>query len=406
MMYVSVIKQKLLFQLIYGFMLCVLSISCSNDNISYSIEYEDSVQVVNNYHEHTPGLKVNLNKITEYNCFTNDFAEKKLKYACDFDLLPDAIIGKFIYFHKGVYVYKVNFQGEIIKRFCSQGLGPGEVENKISNIFAIKDTIFVFEEESCKLLKYNPDGELIDQIKAASINGVSRNIIPCKDFILRTNLDRYDEYRLKFQVNFYDSNMKYLKTFTEIDIRENSIRKDLATRVLGYFIPAVSAKHIYLAYRKDKQFMINEYNMNGNLIRKIKKVHNVVDFSIEMKNQIKEKLLEMDSMYTDDYMNIIVQLAETMSSKPYDQLYIHDDYMWVSKPRINSGMFHYLNIDHVHSFDIFKDGIFLKNFELDLSDEDILWSNASIMNEYLIVCKKYKNDTHSLELYNIIYQNE
>ncbi|MCK4978917.1 MAG: hypothetical protein KAS62_00905, partial [Candidatus Delongbacteria bacterium] len=218
------------------------------------------------------------------------------------------------------------------------------------------------------------------------------------------NLDRYEEGRMKFQIKLFDTNMKFIRTFNEVDIRENSIRKDLGTRVLGYFIPLASPDKLYLSHRKDNKFRIDEYDTNGKFIRQIQKKHNVVSYSSEMRKVVKEKFKKMGSKLSDKYINTLVQLAETMYVKPYDRLYIHDDYMWISRPRVNSGMFHYLNIDHVHFFDIFKDGIFLKNFKLDLSDENILWSYTNIINEYLVVCKKYKNDSHSLELYKISYK--
>lgn len=384
-------------KILYSTIVVFVMAGCSNNNAPYVIENEDDFQIVHNYHASNPELNIILEKTNSYEVDNFESTKDSIIVA-----IPTFVINDFMFFVNGNNIFKCDKQGIILKKFGSVGSGPGELNNYITHTFTINDTIFVNDEVSRKLLKFNAEGEFLSEIRYGISAGNSlKNLKSFNNCIISVEHNYIDKTKTKFQINLYDTKMNFLKTITESTISEGILCKDYGSKFGGFYIINNPKDKLYVAHRLKDLYRIDEYDKNGTLQKKILKSFISGRFTNEMKEQALSQIKE-EQPKLKQYWDHFVKIKESNFSKPireYNSLFtVNNGYLWVLRN---------YQKDNFYSFDIFKNGIFLKNYELDLSIQDLKFSDLTILNDNLYIVKvfgEYKRFV--LETHKIRYDND
>jgi hypothetical protein len=189
-------------------------------------------------------------------------------------------------------IFKFDRNGRFITSFCPKGQGPGEIKYASWMDIDNQDNIVVTDMSKFKLIIFNQDGGLT---RETSIE-VGTMAVPCTDdgkfLIFGQDIDsmrrEYEHLPLKL-VN------SRLETIKELDRYKKSENDAKTKRYRGtgiLFCWSVSKGSIYIGNEK-RGYEIWKYDLEGNLIQKIKKEYEKAPIPEEYKKETIERLPEM-----------------------------------------------------------------------------------------------------------------
>lgn len=187
------------------------------------------------------------------------------------------------------YILKFDETGKFIHSFGSKGQGPGELQLPLYQKINRADEVCVLDFGNQKLIVFNEGGDVVEEFKP-EIRIFDRGILlPLKNtHYLYRNLVR-DESRKSSSLilSLIDS------TFEEIvELGRISIKNPRFATQFTYPYPVLSwgLSNMYIFVGdEERDYEINVYNFEGQLIRKIRKEYSRVPFSQESREQAMQK---------------------------------------------------------------------------------------------------------------------
>jgi hypothetical protein len=227
-------------------------------------------------------------------------------------------------------VYKFDKNGHFVAPFGRRGQGPGEVQYPIYLNITRQDEIPIQDYGGFKIFVFDRNGTIIKQtrldLKSAGLrvfypleNG---NYVKFSDYFDPSTKHRYDI------LDLYNSKFEEIKELDRCDygpvIAFTQQKKKGSPRV---FIFEVSGGMIYLGH-ENREYEILIYDLDGKLLKKIRKEYNPADAPDEFKENLianfgrsKDKLIIPDKMppfhyfFLDDEGRLYVKTYEKGDNK-------------------------------------------------------------------------------------------
>jgi len=286
----------------------VFFLSCGPKQNKVEKIVEDGVEVVINHLEpyKISGRQTTLVLEEEFviDFEKKDFAELGLTDVWGFEIDSEGNIYILNFRSRENIVFKLDRNGKFISSFGKKGSGPDEIQYaSISRVHLwprinAEDQIVITDSRGKKLLIFDTDGTLLKNIKlelnfwaAVPINGE-------KYLVLHRRIDPQAEY-LEYPLSLYNSDFKELKELH----RQKWINWTRANRISA--IPQVLSFHVtkrnIFLWDSDKGYELLVFNLEGDLIRKIRKDYQPVEYPKEMKENLLEYTLPDDPFKEKGY---------------------------------------------------------------------------------------------------------
>lgn len=231
-------------------------------------------------------------------------------------------------------VYKFDKNANFVTTFGKKGQGPGEIEYPLYQYITPKGEIPIQDGNRLKLYIFDRNGTLIKENRLDSESASNLTLFPLENgnyLALRFYFDRSTKHRgdLLF---LFNSKFEKLKELDKCDYGKTSAftlqKVKYTPRV---FICQVSDKRIYVGH-ENRGYEILIYDLDANLVKKIRKEYNPVDVPNEFKefwraNSSNDRLDFQDNMppfhyfFLDDEGRLYVKTYEKGDKQG---VYIHD----------------------------------------------------------------------------------
>ncbi len=269
---------------------------------------EDGVEVVINHLEPytIEGIQATLALEEEFiiDFEREDFAKLGLTDLWGFEIDSEGNIYILHFRSKENIVFKFDRNGEYICSFGKKGLGPDEIQYaSFSRIHLwprinAEDRIVITDSRGKKLLIFDKDGSLLKNIKL-ELNFEAAVPINAETYlVLKKRIGPQAEY-LEYPLSLFSSDFKELKELHS----QKWINWTRANRISA--IPQVMSLHVtkrnIFLWDSDKGYELLVYNLNGELIRKIRKDYQPVEFPKEIKENLLKYALPDDSFQHKNY---------------------------------------------------------------------------------------------------------
>jgi len=275
-------------------------------------------------------------------------------------------------------IFKFDREGKFVHSFCRKGQGPGELQMTAHLRINSQDEIEITEVYK-KLLIFDKDGVLVKEIPFASHVTIGLMVIPLSNenyLILWGANDPSGDYLIRRPLSLFNSNFEEIKKLGEYKV-PNYLRGK-SVKGTSLFAYSLAKRHIFVG-NDDEDYEIWIYDLEGNLIRKIRKDYKKVPISKEFIEELM-KVLENDS-----FRRKMTYFPE--SFPPY-QAFFTDD-----RDRLFIMTYEKGDDSDEYTFDIFNsDGLFigrknLKVFFNPVEEGFLLWS---MIKENRFYCRNEK----------------
>jgi len=234
-------------------------------------------------------------------------------------------------------VYKFNSKGNYVTSFGQRGQGPGELQMPVYLKIDKRNEIAVTDLGNRRLVIFGNDGNLIKEI---ALGTDIMTAVPLEDaeyLVVKRLIEPNSEYLTQSPLSIYSSEFKEIK---ELD-RQKVPNPMIVNRLKAtphVFAFDISNGRIYIG-NEERGYEIHVYDLEGNLIRKIRKEYLPVRLPEEFKKEylknfddpraasIREKIYFPDSMppfhsfFIDDRGMLFVM---TYEEGEYPGEYIYD----------------------------------------------------------------------------------
>jgi hypothetical protein len=254
---------------------------------------EDGLEVVINHLE-PYAIKGESSSFALENVFSIDteneeMAEIGLVEMSDFNIDSNGNIYIMLRQTSGNFIYKFDNRGKFITSFCRHGQGPGEAEWGGDILIDEYDRVIAKDMTKQKFFIFNPDGTLARETKIGKNYSLIEYLNEGKYFIFWQEIEMESQ---NFQNHFGIANGTFeeIKEFYSFE-RPDQLNAERYTPVTRGFVLTASQKNIFIAnYQTPDSYELLVYDVEGNLVRKIRKEYSPVDISDEYKRISKKRL--------------------------------------------------------------------------------------------------------------------
>ena len=339
-------KWLLLILLIYAF-----SLSCSSKN-EVEKAYEDGVEIILNrvkpYRLEGKPSTFDLETVLTIDMERDDIVREGMGSAGEFDVDGEGNIYIVAFKNAKNFVYRFDQKGELLNSFGRYGQGPGELEWPFLNK-VFEDGRIALTDLMIKYKVLNKEGHLVQEIRPRFRISY---VFPLENGKFIVERPRYDEMTSRdglvpYTVSLCYSNFKKIK---ELDRHQWPPNNE---RLVPVFMWRVSAGHIYIA-NEERGYEILDYDLEGNLRRKIRKAYRPVVVTEEIKKDrfdfryeqsgishnryFPNPLPPLSSFFVDDEGRLFVMTYEAGNS-PGEYMYdlFNENGVFIGRKSLNMG---------------------------------------------------------------------
>jgi len=288
---------------------------------------EDGVEVVVN---HLAPYKIQNERaiLTLENELSIDFASEKIAEmgiadAIDFEVDSEGNIYFFYAGNKGDSIFKFDSQGHYSHSFGTIGQGPGEIQYIVWTGIDGQDNVIITDNGNRKILIFSDNGSLVEEIPFPSKVGLLYPLENGNFFGLWTKYPSpSDKYMYVWAFSLYSPEFEEIKLLDTQNVYDFNTQGTRGIISRPFNTRKFSQKHIYLAC-EDRGYEILKYDLEGNLIQKIRKEYRPIAVPGELKEERNKRLepygeklwfpefwLPMGSFFLDDEGRIFVKTFE------------------------------------------------------------------------------------------------
>lgn len=286
---------------------------------------EDGVEVVIN---HTEPYKIKgepsvLNLIREFsiNLAREDIGEMGLSGSAEFDIDSDGNI----YFVNSRLeencIFKFDPDANFITSFGRKGQGPGEIQSIREFGIDSKDNIIISDHRNRKSIIFDKNGNLIKETRYAQDAAWMFPLENGKYLAERRLIDSKQDYFLSIY-SLFSPELEETKKLDTNKFPNPLIKGRRGVVSDPVFIWRISNENIYIG-NEDRNYEILKYDLEGNLLHKLRKEHKPVKIPEELGIKAKEFYESMNtkmfipkywppyhSFFADDEGRLIVKTFE------------------------------------------------------------------------------------------------
>ncbi len=254
------------------------------------------------------------------------------------------------------FIFKFDSNGKLLSTFGRKGEGPGELIRPRSLLIGARDEIAVAVGRINKLSIFSKDGKLIQEKKFNSFKGNVMGAYPLENNQYLLAMHEYPTKENSFCTQYYfslcNNKLEELKEFDRVQIPFPEFH-DKFEGTYHTFFGCISDGKVFTAFQ-DRGYEIRVYDLQGNLIRKIRKKYTPAPVPEEYKKkymmafmrprdaEIRKKIYFPDfmpplhSFFTDDEGRVFVMTYD-QGENPGEYIYdiFNKDGIFIGRKNLN-----------------------------------------------------------------------
>jgi len=189
------------------------------------------------------------------------------------------------------FVLKFDRHGNFLTAFGRKGQGPGELQMPVLPIITSQDEVVLMDQGRRELFFFNKDGTFIKSILQDSYTMAMHPLENGFYLIVKVVYDPEDDYIMQYPFSLYSSDFKEIK---ELDrLRFPNYRKGRKQKAINLgFLWSVTKNNFYFG-NEEKGYEVRVYDLEGNMVRKIKKEYRKVRIPEEYIKEHSEGMSEL-----------------------------------------------------------------------------------------------------------------
>jgi len=314
-------------KLTFLYFIITISIFCSPKSDQVERHFEEGVEVVINHLEPYK-IKGELAFLTLEKEFTIDFSDEEIGKmgiadATDFEVDSEGNIFFFYSNKEGNLIFKFDPQGNYLDSFGTKGQGPGEMQWIIWTGCNSHDNLIVSDNGNRKILVFSNDGSLDKEIRYPSKVDL---LYPLENGNFFGLWDKRpppsDKYMYVWVFSLYNPEFDEIKLLDSQNVYDFNTQGYRGVNARPFFRSRILNNNIYISC-EDRGYEILKFDLEGNLIQKIRKEYKPVPVSDELIQEKKKQYeeygmkvwfpkfwLPMGDFFVDDEGRIFVMTFE------------------------------------------------------------------------------------------------
>jgi hypothetical protein len=190
------------------------------------------------------------------------------------------------------FVYKFSPAGEFLKKFGKKGQGPGEIQGISGLIVNKSGHVLISDRSAGKLLEFDADGNFVKETKA---HYVAQEVVPLENgnYLARRIAKDSSESRHWF-LSLFNPDFEEIKKLDSFDMSAYVPGKPNAGTIISFYW-RVAGNRIYIG-NEQRGYELWVYDLEGNMLRKIRKEYKPAPYSEEFKKQTEELAARQPAM--------------------------------------------------------------------------------------------------------------
>jgi hypothetical protein len=284
--------KKLLFLLF----IITISIFCSPKSEQIEKYIEDGIEVVINHLEpyNIKGEPATLTLKKKYSIdfSRDDIGELGIAASLDFEVDSEGNLYFFYADKKGNLIFKFDPQGNYLNSFGTKGQGPGEMQWIVWTGIDSQDNLIVSDNGNRKILVFSNDGSLVKEIRYPSKVGL---LYPLENGNFFGLWDKHpapsNKYMYVWAFSLYNPEFEEIKLLDTQNVYDFNTLGDRGVNARPFFRSRIHNNNIYISC-EDRGYEILKFNLEGDLLQKIRKEYKPVEVSDEVIQEKKRQYEE------------------------------------------------------------------------------------------------------------------
>ncbi len=185
------------------------------------------------------------------------------------------------------YILKFDRNGNFITAFGRKGQGPGELQGPIYPVVTNQDEVLIMDEGRRKLFFFTKEG---DYIKSIPQDAATAALFPLANgnYLRASEIYSYPNNYVLFILTGSD-----FKEIKELERLTFPLRREKEKAITTGFFWSITKTHVYFG-NEQRGYEINVFDLDGNLVRKIKKDYRKARIPEEYIKEKTESMSEAD----------------------------------------------------------------------------------------------------------------
>jgi len=179
------------------------------------------------------------------------------------------------------FIYKFGADGRFIMKFGRKGQGPGEVQGIWDLMLDKSDRILVSDPRVNKVVEFDTEGRFIKEIKVRA--GLMEVLPLANGNYLARRYPKKDSETYGMYLSIFTPDFEEAKTIDFYDMSDLTPGRNQPGIIVPFYW-RVAGDRIYVGNGR-RGYEIRVYDLNGNLLRKIRKDYNPVTYPEEFRIQ-------------------------------------------------------------------------------------------------------------------------
>lgn len=195
-----------------------------------------------------------------------------------------------LYFLSQFQIFKFDKKGRFLTKFGHKGQGPGEFQRIGTGRILESDELCLYDGGNQKFVFFSPDGQFLREIKDTSdiqVFGGSGALYLAPHLFLyeETNFDPEAD-KMEYHLTLLREDFEKIKELNEKVYKENPLESNRYNLFDYYLKYRILDDRIYVANPSQENFEITLYDLQGNILMRIKKEYSKVVIPEEFKQNI------------------------------------------------------------------------------------------------------------------------
>ncbi|MGD9346538.1 MAG: 6-bladed beta-propeller [Candidatus Aminicenantes bacterium] len=194
------------------------------------------------------------------------------------------------------HIFKFTPDGEFLKAFGQHGSGPGELSRPLHIWVTSDDEVFVADSGNTKLAYFNTVGNFLREKSLRSVVAITHPLDNGKFLTFGMVMPDEGQDYLEYPLNLCDEKLEVIKALESFRLENFRVTKRMRGTQPGFGF-ATSNDRVY-TMNEGRGYEVHVHDLEGNLVRKIRKGYTPVKVSEDEKKRALERLNEFQRQYT------------------------------------------------------------------------------------------------------------
>ncbi len=286
-----------IFPIILLLSISLLFISCAQKQEKVKRIQEDGIEVVLNQKEPYKIKNITSNLILEHEMSIDterdEIVETGLVDIETFDVDDEGNIFLIRWASNEDFVYKFDSQGNFVKSFVRRGQGPGEIEWGGSVRYIGDNKLKIKDPSEIRYSIYNTEGEFLRDVRLNSHINIIKIFDNEKQLVYWQDMSPSGDKHID-HLGLCDSKFENMKEIYVCSFPNSRVAEKVYIPRYSW-VEGTSEEKIFIG-DGEKGYEILVFDLEGNMIRKIKKEYDPVELSEEYINNFNERKRKIPSL--------------------------------------------------------------------------------------------------------------